>query len=96
MGVKEKRRAVAGDVAERTVHCGRSLLTEEFSMDDINRISRVEFVPEGTRTADLPRRKKAGKLKPPGIDTDEDGFHLQPEPIRSGEESGDTRLDFEA
>ncbi|MEA2544185.1 MAG: hypothetical protein QOH35_5551 [Acidobacteriaceae bacterium] len=65
-------------------------------MDDISRISRVEFVPEGTRTADFPPRKKAGKLKPPGIDTDEDEFHLQPEPITSGEESGDAHLDFEA
>ena len=65
-------------------------------MDDINRISRVEFVPEGTRTADLPRRKKAGKLKPPGIDTDEDEFHLQPEPLPGGEDSGgDAHLDIE-
>ena len=63
-------------------------------MDDINRISRVEFVPKGTRTADLPRRKKAGKLKPPGIDEDE--FHLQPEPNTISEESGDAHLDFEA
>jgi hypothetical protein len=65
-------------------------------MEDINRISRVEFVPERTRTADLPIRKKAGKLKPPGIDTDEDEFHLQPEPITRGEESGgEAHLDIE-
>ena len=63
-------------------------------MDDINRISRVEFVPEGTRTADLPTRKKAGKLKHPRMDTDEDEFHLQPEPAPGDEDnSGDAHLD---
>jgi len=60
-------------------------------MDDINRISRVEFVPEDTCTADLPPRKKAGKLKPPGIETDEDECHQQ-----SGPSSGEHNLDFEA
>ena len=66
-------------------------------MDDIHQVSRVEFVPEPTRTTDLPIRKKAGKLKPPEIDTDEDEFHLQPEPIIGGEESGgEAHLDFEA
>jgi hypothetical protein len=65
-------------------------------MDDINRISRVEFVPERTRTADLPARKRPGKLKPPGIATDEDEFHLQTEPIAGGEESGGSaHLDIE-
>ncbi len=69
-------------------------------MDDIDRISRVEFVPARTRTADLPFRKKAGKHKPRGINPDEDEFHRQPEQpetITDGEESGDeTHLDFEA
>ena len=65
-------------------------------MDDINRISRAEFVPERTRTADLPIRKKAGKLKQPGIDTDEDEFHMQLEPTPGGGESGgDAHLDIE-
>ena len=64
-------------------------------MDDINRISRVEFVPEGTRTADLPPRKKAGKLRPRGTHTDEDEFHLQPEPSTGGEDSGEAHLDIE-
>jgi hypothetical protein len=65
-------------------------------MDDIHRISGVEFVPARTRTADLPIRRKAGKLKPPGIAPDEDEFHLQPELIPDGEESGgDAHLDIE-
>jgi hypothetical protein len=65
-------------------------------MDEINRISRVEFVPDGTRTADLPHRRKAGKLKHPGMDTDGDEFHLQPEPVPGGEDnSGDTDLDID-
>jgi hypothetical protein len=65
-------------------------------MDDISRISRVEFVPEGTRTADLPTRKKARKPKFPGMDTDEDEFHLQPEPVPSGEDSSsDAHLDVD-
>jgi hypothetical protein len=65
-------------------------------MEDINRVSRVEFVPERTRTADLPIRKKAGRLKPSGIDTDEDEFHLQHEPTPGGEESsGEAHLETE-
>ena len=65
-------------------------------MDDINRISRAEFVPDGTRTGDLPPRKKAGKLKPPGLDQGEDEFHPQPEPMTSDEEeSGEAPLDMD-
>ena len=66
-------------------------------MDDINPISRVEFVPARTRTADSPLRKKAGKLKPQRIYPDEDEFHLQPELVPDDEESGgEAHLDIEA
>jgi hypothetical protein len=71
------------------------ILRKEFPMDDINRISRVDFLPEHTRTAYLPIRKKAGRVKPPGIDIDEDEFHLQSEPVTSGEESGEAHIDLD-
>jgi hypothetical protein len=49
------------------------------SIDDINRISRVELLPEHTRTADVPIRKRVGRVKHAGMDADEDEFHMQPE-----------------
>ena len=70
-------------------------LREESSVEDINRISPIEFDPERARTADLPVRKKLRKLKPPAIDTDDQVFYLLPEP--SAEESGvEAHLDIEA
>jgi hypothetical protein len=66
-------------------------------MEEIPRISPVEFDPERPRTADLPVRKKLRKLEPPEIDTDDEAFHLLPEPIIGSEESGgEAHLDIEA
>ena len=66
-------------------------------MEDIPRISPVEFDPERPRTADLPARKKLRKLKAPEIDTNAEALELLAEPsIASGESGGEAHLDIEA
>jgi hypothetical protein len=64
-------------------------------MEDIHRISAIEFDPECPRTADLPIRKKARKLKPAEIDAGSDTFYVLTDPS-SEESDGEAHLDVEA
>jgi hypothetical protein len=74
---------------------GESLKGED-AMDDISRVSRVEFVLGRGQTAILPRDRKnrkagkAGKAKSREAKTTEDEFHLHTDPVEESAVSLDS------
>jgi hypothetical protein len=71
---------------------GESLKGED-AMDDISRVSRVEFVLGRGQTAILPKDRKAGKTKKAKsreAKTSEDEFHRHADSVEESAESLDT------
>jgi hypothetical protein len=65
-------------------------LKGENAMDDISRVSRVEFVLGRGQTAILPKNRKAGKVrkaKSREAKTSEDEFHRHADPVEENAET---------